>query len=125
MKLKTLILSAALIAMPFAASGADLPVKTAAARYAPAYNWSGFYIGANIGWLSGTSDITDQGYYDSGATTSLKTNGFAGGGQAGYNWQMGSFVTGVEVDGVGISAKKSFSGYYADYSSKWNSLVTL
>ena len=77
MKLKTFILSAALIALPFAASAADLPVKTAAARYGPAaYNWSGFYIRANIGWLSGTSDITDQGYYDFGATTSLKYERF-------------------------------------------------
>lgn len=72
------------------ASAADLPRK--AAPYAPAYYapvWSGFYAGVNAGygWAS----------YDT-ATGSDKMKGFIGGGQLGYNWQISSFVLGVEGD---------------------------
>jgi outer membrane immunogenic protein len=78
------------VAVTSAASAADLPRK--AAPYSPSYyapTWSGFYAGVNAGygWAS----------YDT-STGSDKMKGFIGGGQLGYNWQISSFVLGVEGD---------------------------
>jgi outer membrane immunogenic protein len=77
-------------ALNSAASAADLPRK--AVPYAPAYYapvWSGFYAGVNAGYGWATFD-NDFG--------TDKMKGFVGGGQLGYNWQIGSFVLGVEGD---------------------------
>lgn len=69
-----------------------------------AANWNGFYLGGNFG--SGTardrSSITDLG---TGAvnTFNLAADGFNGGVQAGYNWQAGSTVFGIETDIQGAS----------------------
>jgi outer membrane immunogenic protein len=69
----------------------------------PLYNWTGFYIGGNLGgaWASGT--LTDN---FSGASFTGNHSGFIGGGQIGYNWQVApQFVLGVEwmFDGTSIS----------------------
>lgn len=73
---------------------ADLPVRPTvkAPVYVPqAYNWSGFYLGINGGYGFGTSSWTD--------TNSFKLNGGLVGGTAGYNWQVGQAVFGLEGDG--------------------------
>jgi outer membrane immunogenic protein len=57
---------------------------------APAYNWSGFYIGANGGGGWGTSNWNSAG--------SLNVSGAIIGGTAGVNWQMGHAVLGLEGD---------------------------
>ena len=59
----------------------------------PAYNWSGFYLGANLGgrWANGTLTIPGNNLY--GGITE-----FIGGGQVGYNFQAGHFLLGVEGD---------------------------
>jgi outer membrane immunogenic protein len=80
-----------------AASAADLPRK--AVPYAPAYYapvWSGFYVGVNAGY--GWANFDNNFGSD-------KMKGFVGGGQLGYNWQLGSFVLGVEGD-MQYSAQK-------------------
>lgn len=38
-------------AMTQIASAADLPAKTPMTYSAPAYSWTGFYLGGNAGWL--------------------------------------------------------------------------
>ena len=58
---------------------------------APAYNWSGFYLGINGG----------GGWGHSNWNTSSDRIGLSGGlagGTAGYNWQIGSAVLGLEGD---------------------------
>jgi len=78
------------------ALAADLPIK-APPKKTPAaalpYNWSGFYVGANIGgaWTSGSLNIPGNNLY--GGITE-----FIGGGQVGYNFQTGHFLYGVEGD---------------------------
>jgi outer membrane immunogenic protein len=52
-----------------------------------AYNWMGPYIGVNGGYQWG--NVTHSGTQPSGGVA---------GGQAGYNWQNGQFVFGVETD---------------------------
>jgi outer membrane immunogenic protein len=88
------------------ALAADLPARTytKAPVYAdPGYNWSGFYIGGNIGYSWGRSSDTSS--LSNGAGTVLFTSagssnldGVVGGGQAGYNWQMQNWVWGLEAD---------------------------
>jgi outer membrane immunogenic protein len=68
------------------------------------YNWTGFYIGGNLGgaWANGT--LTDT---LTGARFTGNHSGFIGGGQVGYNWQVApQFVLGVEgmFDGTDIKS---------------------
>jgi outer membrane immunogenic protein len=86
------------------ASAADLPAKTPMYP-APAYNWTGFYLGGNAGYAWGKVDnnvsLLDALGGVTGVdnfTTSSKLGGWLGGIQAGYNWQTGSMVLGVEAD---------------------------
>ena len=77
------------------AVAADLSVaplyKAPPPAVAPAYNWSGFYLGINGG----------GGWGHSNWDTSSDRIGLSGGlvgGTAGYNWQIGSAVLGLEGD---------------------------
>jgi outer membrane immunogenic protein len=82
---------------------------------APQFTWTGFYLGANVGAGIGTTEtsvnvgpaLTALSGMPITATAPLVSetfNGFIGGMQAGYNWQAGVFVLGVEgdVDGAGL-----------------------
>ncbi|THD62074.1 MAG: porin family protein [Bradyrhizobium sp.] len=61
----------------------------------PAYDWSGFYIGGHVGYLWGKTRVVDDGVLtESGAPT----DGVVGGVLAGYNWQKGLLVYGLEGD---------------------------
>ena len=79
----------------------------------PAYNWSGFYLGVNVGYGWGKADTGFQGlpealFTDLRPTTlSPDPKGVLGGGQIGYNWQApGSrFVWGLEADIQGADIK--------------------
>ena len=44
------------VSMATSASAADLPLKGPPMAVSPAYNWSGFYIGANVGYSFGSLD---------------------------------------------------------------------
>ena len=65
-----------------------------------AANWTGFYLGGNVG--SGTArDRTTQTFLIPGGTVenfNLAPDGINGGVQAGYNWQAANWVYGVEAD---------------------------
>jgi outer membrane immunogenic protein len=77
------------------ATAADLSVaplyKAPPPAMAPAYNWSGFYLGINGGGGWGHSS------WDTSATR-INTSGGLVGGTAGYNWQLGNAVLGIEGD---------------------------
>jgi outer membrane immunogenic protein len=81
-----------------AASAADLPAPIyakAPVRVDPAFNWSGFYVGGHVGGIWGSSRVFNDGVLtESGAPT----NGVVGGILAGYNWQTGPVVLGIEGD---------------------------
>jgi outer membrane immunogenic protein len=101
-----------------AASAADMAVK--APPLAPVYNWTGFYVGGNAGWVGSTSNSitntgTDAGTAGLGSalnivgsippSVSASASGFIGGGQIGYNWQAANWVFGLEGDIQGTTAK--------------------
>lgn len=77
-----------------AASAADLPVRTytkAPVYVDPGFNWSGFYLGGNIGYSWGrSSDSETLSRLNTGVglVTTTGSNDVIGGGQFGYNWQM-------------------------------------
>jgi outer membrane immunogenic protein len=78
-----------------AAQAADLKAPAYKAPQAPVayYNWSGFYIGGHVGGVWGDKDWLFTGPL---TTTSHNVSGFLGGGQVGFNWQVGQVVLGVE-----------------------------
>jgi outer membrane immunogenic protein len=107
----------------FAADLAPRPYTKAPVIPVVIYDWTGFYIGGNAGYswgrektdgnLTGTSSVSV--FRTAGPTllagfpvvTPLATlpltgranvNGFVGGGQAGYNWQRGTWLFGLEAD---------------------------
>jgi outer membrane immunogenic protein len=77
------------------------PANTPNMVAAPAWNWTGFYVGGHLGaaWQKGENN----GAYLDGATpmpfyNATSHTGFMGGGQIGYNWQSGIVVYGLEAD---------------------------
>ena len=67
----------------------------------PPANWNGFYIGGNVGSLLGRdpSALSSTGLPAVLAERfHLVPDGYAGGGQIGYNWQVSSWVLGLEAD---------------------------
>ena len=84
------------------ANAADMPVKARPLPPpAPVFSWTGLYIGfhAGLGW--GTSEAkvleADNLFFPQGHVTHNDFNGLLGGVQAGYNYQFGQAVLGVEA----------------------------
>jgi outer membrane immunogenic protein len=98
---KILLASVALLAFPAIASAADLPSRRAPAPVVaavPVFTWTGFYVGVNAGYGWNNNDnitLSDGTVID---TVNGDEGGFVGGAQIGYNYQIGSFVLGVEGD---------------------------
>jgi outer membrane immunogenic protein len=99
-----------------AASAADLPVRTytkAPVYVDPGFNWSGFYLGGNVGYSWGRSRNTETisqlatGVGLATGTASNDVNGAIGGGQFGYNWQMSNWLFGLETDIQGSGERGS------------------
>src|SRR4051794_41050235 len=73
----------------------------------PASNWTGFYLGGNIG--SGVA--RDRTVFNVGGAAgvteffNLSPDGFNGGIQAGYNWQAANWLFGLEADIQGSSQR--------------------
>ena len=67
-----------------------------------AFDWSGFYIGLNGGYAFGGDDRVGVGLTPGGPSFAdvgdVDMSGIFGGGQIGWNWQIDSFVLGVEGD---------------------------
>jgi outer membrane immunogenic protein len=79
-------------------------VYKAPIAYPPAaYNWTGFYVGAHLGggieqsqWTDNKPIICPVSPCPANAAGSQNATGPLGGVQAGYNWQFGRWVLGVE-----------------------------
>jgi outer membrane immunogenic protein len=124
--LKGAAAAALTVAGAFAAQAADLPTRKEAPApvyVPPPFTWTGFYVGLNAGgiWSQGSlsTQVIAPGFFGPILTTNFPAGhfggsqtGFIGGGQAGYNWQTGSFVLGVETDfdWTSLSKNSSFIG---------------
>jgi len=101
------------------ALAADLPsrapVMKAPVREVP-FSWTGFYVGAQggYGWLDYKQTIVSDSLAlglcsTSGLVDSCSSSPGGGvfGGFAGYNWQSGNIVFGVEADGSWVGLKRT------------------
>jgi outer membrane immunogenic protein len=134
--LKTAVAGSAFFGSVVTGYAADLPVKAPPLMVAPAFSWTGPYIGAHIG--GGQSRTGGDNSFDplfpgfivlpptaaiptvfpgqlSGIGGGGNKSGIIGGGQIGYNWQVKQFVFGAEADidatglrGSTASASRSF-----------------
>jgi outer membrane immunogenic protein len=81
------------------ASGADLETPAIQRPVpVPVFSWTTFYFGVNAGysWSTAQSELRVGGTTFSSASDPI--NGAVGGLQVGFNYQLGSFVVGLEGD---------------------------
>jgi outer membrane immunogenic protein len=115
------------------AIAADLPYRKAPPAYMPPpplMTWTGFYAGLNLGggWSANSINNANIALYTDPAVGGLfflpgsknggsNAGGVVGGGQIGYNYQIGSFVVGVETDFQGTSMRSGGNASWALYPS--------
>ena len=77
---------------------------------AKAQQWGGFYAGLHGAYVTGDADYVPGG--SNPGSGSIDIDGVEGGAYAGYNYQTGRVVLGIEVDGTwsGVDGKGSMSG---------------
>ena len=103
-----LIVGVCTITLTQIASGADIPVKAppVSAPLLP-FNWTGFYIGGNVGGGWSTADWT----FFNGATfepISQNRSSWVAGGQLGYLYQFTpNWVVGIEASWSGTNLKET------------------
>jgi outer membrane immunogenic protein len=105
---------------------ADIATPVYKAPPAPVYyNWTGFYLGANLGgsWGHESHEIFDGNANVFEAAGTNKPDGVIGGGQIGYNWQFAPWfgwgtgtVLGIEADIQGSSQRSTIgeAGGFSD-----------
>ena len=121
----TAILAAFAAVFGGSAFAADLPTHKSpmAPAFAPppSFTWTGFYVGVNAGYSfseHGSTNTTGSPAFAAlgpafvPGSLSTGDGGFIAGGQIGYNYQMGTFVTGLEadIDYVDQHRRDSFTG---------------
>ncbi|TPJ46733.1 porin family protein [Mesorhizobium sp. B2-7-1] len=113
---KQILLATALVLATGTAYAADVLQE---APVAASYDWTGAYIGVNAGGGFGTFKLSPSG--GGPGSIDLSASGFLGGIQAGYNWQAGQFVYGVEADfqGADIKGDLSISGPFLETKIDW------
>jgi outer membrane immunogenic protein len=98
MRKRFLVAAGALGALSVPAAAADLgtvePLPTPeVVAAAPANDWTGFHLGALLGWTWANADTDATG-------GDVEADGIDGGAYAGFDYQMGNFVVGLEGDAI-------------------------
>lgn len=111
------------------AAAADLPARNLPVQQAPLpiFLWTGPFVGAHVGGTWGNTSVTETpvcGGPCGVVTYGHRDNGFVGGVQAGYNYQMGSIVLGVVGDIAGSNydnkaVNPCCAPDYAGVKKKW------
>ncbi|WFU76309.1 outer membrane protein [Bradyrhizobium sp. CB2312] len=126
---KFLLAVASVVLGTASVQAADLAAHyTKAPAMAPAYNWTGFYVGGNVGGQWGSADPTTStvfspaGYFAASSVPAINTVGaqsvnsssVTGGFTAGYNWQVNHAVFGLEgdINYFGFKGSATGSGLY-------------
>jgi outer membrane immunogenic protein len=80
-------------------AAADLNPIYKAPVAAPAFDWSGFYVGANVGGAWANNTVTQSTLVRAFSSTKVTSSGVVGGGQFGYNWVVApNWLLGAEAD---------------------------
>ena len=119
-----LLASTAIALIGTSAYAADLPRRPAYQPpppivVAPAYNWTGWYVGGNVGAAWGRAEFNAN----NSGTASATNSGFAGGGQIGCDYQFGGgFVIGIRnmFDGTNLHSSGTFGAPVAGYTGSSN-----
>jgi outer membrane immunogenic protein len=137
---RVIVSGVALFGLTGLASAADMAFKAPPPVYVS--TWTGCYIGGHAGYGRESSSSSINGYeaydtylYPSTTAQSFTNQGFAGGGQAGCQFQTGNFLWGLEGDfsSFSNSASKSWGGssiyredgsYYYGESNIYNESVS-
>jgi outer membrane immunogenic protein len=118
---------------------AQAPIYTKAPPL-PMWSWTGLYVGGNVGYGFGKSSndyntfasntagpgfpcstLTAFGSLCAGGSDTNKITGAIGGLQAGYNWQMGTWLTGVETD-IQISGQRGSNTFATGFLAGFGGL---
>jgi len=128
------IVAAAFVAISSASAfAADLPTRAepvAPVAYVPAFSWTGFYLGGELGWIQASPNYT-TGALLLGTpfviSAGSSKNGVSYGILGGYNYQVGQLVLGVEGDFEGWTVGKirytAVTGDFLTARSKWGGSV--
>ena len=139
---RLLLATVGLAALSTAAAAADLPSRRAPPVFVPppipVFTWTGFYIGVNAGYAFDSNHSNSVTANDAIAAPGIaggfvapfarnSANGFTGGGQIGYNYELGNIggfggfggggiVVGVEADAAYTDLRKGsiFTGTGGD-----------
>jgi outer membrane immunogenic protein len=116
----TIIFAALALSGP--AFAADMAVKAPPPPVVP--TWDGIYVGLNGGYSVGHDPYIQSDFVGIGPARMITTpQGGLFGAQAGYNWQHGNVVLGVEGDAQWTSQKSSTCGvtclenYFAEFDA--------
>lgn len=104
--MKKLLLACSIATLAIASGSASeaRADEPGAVPHASQNSWTGFYVGVHAGYGFGegdgdTSFLPDPSTFGAQPfSSSIEADGFIGGGQAGYDWQFGKYVVGVEAD---------------------------
>ena len=129
---KLVLVGVSLLAMCCAANAADLgrrPVyKAPPAAVVGPYNWSGFYIGGQVGYQWGDHSVsaTEVPGLGTAGPFGFSSDGVVGGDHAGFNWQTGQWLFGIEGDfeASGVDGDLTVSVFGTDtsilgFEQKW------
>lgn len=127
------MVSTTAILISFSARAADLPARiqpAAPVAHTPPFSWTGFYLGGELGWIR-TDPVYTTGAVVLGTpflvSAATGKDGLSYGILAGYNYQTGNVVLGVEGDFQGWTVGKirytSITGDFLTAHSKWGGSV--
>jgi len=91
-------------AVPYAPYTREVPYV------ASVYDWTGFYVGA-MGGYGWSDEVRASIFGQTFSTSSSDLKGGFAGGTIGHNWQMGTWVLGVEADAAWSDLKDSQSAF--------------
>ncbi|HEY4142269.1 MAG TPA: outer membrane protein [Pseudolabrys sp.] len=98
--MRRLLLTIGILSAGFAhtALAADMPLKAVPRIVEPVSNWTGVYVGGNVGYSWGNFGATGAVVSPTGSQT-YNVDGVIGGVQAGFNWQFNrNWLVGIEGD---------------------------
>jgi len=123
-RILTVATAVATLALATAATAADLPVKAPFYQASPPvafYNWTGCYVGVNLGGTSGTSNEIIPVYP---ANFDISQSGVTGGGHVGCNYMFAqNWVVGLEgdFDWTNLRGDELTTGVFSErYYLRWN-----
>jgi outer membrane immunogenic protein len=118
----TAVAALSLLATTFSAQAADIPrpVYKGVRSVVAYYNWTGFYLGINAGYGWGSSTWDFAGLIPVGPI-STSPKGWMIGLTLGYNYQVGSFVFGLEgdVDWSNVKGSSACGAFSCETSNEW------